>query len=93
MEIDSIYGYNFTIIDIRDSYSYNISHLDNSINISFYKLLANHKEILDKNKQYLLICETGVQSKMLMNTLNKMGYHTFSLKDGYRGLVKKGKIR
>ncbi len=93
MEIDDIYGYDFLIIDIRDEYSYKENHLDNSKNISMYKLLANYERILDKNKNYLLICEYGIQSKIIMNMLNKLGYHTFSLKDGYHGLIKKGKVR
>ncbi len=91
MEIDSIYGYDFMIIDIRDEYEFNQSHLPNSINISMYKLLADYKNILSKNKNYLLICERGIQSKIVMNMLNKLGYHTFSLKDGYNGLKRKSK--
>ena len=87
MEVDSIYGYDFIIIDIRDEHSFKENHLNNSINISLYKLLANYEKILDKNKNYLLICEYGLGSKKVMNMLNKMGYHTFSLKNGYNSLI------
>ena len=93
MEIDDIYGYDFIIIDIRDEYSFNISHVDNAINIKMYDLLLNYEKLLDKNKKYLLICEYGIQSKIIMNMLNKLGYHVNSLKDGFRGLIRKGKVR
>ena len=37
------------IIDIRDNYSYNISHIKNSINIPYYNLLNNYSHYLNKN--------------------------------------------
>ena len=36
------------IIDIRDNYSYNISHIKNSINIPYYNLLNNYSHYLIK---------------------------------------------
>ena len=56
-------------------------------------VLGNYENILDKNKNYLLICEYGIQSKIIMNMLNKLGYRTFSLKGGFRGLIRRGKVR
>ena len=34
------------IIDIRDNYSYNISHIKNSINIPYYNLLNNYSHTI-----------------------------------------------
>ena len=93
MEIDDIYGYNFLIIDLRDENSFNESHLPHSINISLSKLIANYDKYLNKNNDYLLICEYGIQSKIIMEMLNRMGYHAHSLKDGYRGLIRRGKVK
>ena len=42
------------IIDIRDNYSYNISHIKNSINIPYYNLLNNYSHYLNKNNVYYL---------------------------------------
>ena len=42
------------IVDIRDNYSYNISHLKNSINIPYYNLLNNCSHYLNKNSTYYL---------------------------------------
>ena len=92
MEIDNYFGYDFIIIDLRDENSYKNNHLNNSINISIYKLLANYNILLDKKKNYLLICEYGITSKIVMNILNKLGYHTFSLKGGFNNINKKGKV-
>ena len=92
MEIDDIYGYDFIIIDIRAEESYNLNHLDNSRNIAMTKLIMNYDKLLNKNNNYLLICEYGIQSKLIMNMLNRLGYRVYSLKDGFRGLIRKGKV-
>ena len=42
------------IIDIRDNYSYNISHIKSAINIPYYNLLNNYSHYLNKNNIYLL---------------------------------------
>ena len=39
------------IIDIRDNYSYSISHVKNAINIPYYNLLNNYSHYLNKNKR------------------------------------------
>ena len=93
MEIDDIYGYDFVIIDIRDENEFNQNHLDNSINISLYKMISEPEKYLEKNKSYLLICKYGIQSKIIMNMLNRMGYHVYSLKDGFNGLIRRGKLK
>ena len=42
------------IIDIRDNYSYNISHIKNSINIPYYNLLNNYSHYFNKYNMYYL---------------------------------------
>ena len=37
---------NVHIIDIRDNYSYTMSHLDNAINIPYYSLINNYSMYL-----------------------------------------------
>ena len=93
MEIDNIYGYDYIIIDIRDETSFNLEHLDNSINIPMKRLIMNYDNLLNKKKSYLLICEYGIQSKLIMNMLNRLGYHVNSLINGYHGLKRQGKVR
>lgn len=74
------------IIDIREKEEYIKNHLPNSINISFYQLIVYPSKYLDKKKKYLLVCNYGIKSKKTSEILNRNGYHTFSLKKGYKGL-------
>ena len=71
------------IIDIRDNYSYNISHIKDAINIPYYNLLNNYSHYLNKNKRYYLYCSNGKQSGEISNRLNMFGYDTFNIEGGY----------
>lgn len=74
------------IIDIRDNYSYNVSHIKDSINIPYYNLLSNYSHYLDKNKLYFLYCEFGKQSNDISKRLNMFGYNTKSIIGGFKAL-------
>lgn len=71
------------IVDIRDNYSYSISHVKNAINIPYYNLLNNFSHYLDKNKRYYLYCSEGNQSLEISKRLNLFGYNTKSIKGGF----------
>lgn len=87
MEIDYLAD-DLEIIDIRNYSLYNVSHLPNSVNIDFYKLIVEPGKYLNKNKKYLLVCLYGIKSKRTSEILNKMGYQTYSLKGGIKTLLK-----
>ena len=87
INFDDITKYSLIIIDIRDNSSYKIKHLKKAINIPFTNLLINPSKYLDKNKTYLLVCEYGIKSKKTSEILNRQGFHTFSLKNGLKGLT------
>lgn len=72
------------IVDIRDNYSYNISHLKNSINIPYYNLLNNYSHYLNKNSTYYLYCDEGLQSNEISRRLNAFGYNTMSIEGGFK---------
>ena len=74
---------NPNIIDIREHYLYERSHLKNSINIPLRVLRTMPDKYLSFDKTYCLICETGFNSKRLSTILNNKGYHTYSIKSGY----------
>ena len=84
IEFNSINKYSFTVIDIRDSNSYLIGHLDNSLNIPFNQLIINPQKYLNKENNYLLVCEYGFKSKKTAEILKRQGYKTFSLKNGIK---------
>lgn len=71
------------IIDIRDNYSYNISHIKSAINIPYYNLLNNYSHYLNKNNTYYLYCEEGRQSFEISKRLNSFGYNTKSIEGGF----------
>ena len=71
------------IIDIRDNYYYNISHIKNSINIPYYNLLNNYSHYLNKDNMYYLYCEEGKQSYEISKRLNLFGYNTKSIEGGF----------
>lgn len=74
------------IVDIRDNYSYNISHIKNSINIPYYNLLNNYSHYLNKNNTYYLYCDEGIQSYEISTRLNLFGYNTKSLEGGFKSI-------
>ena len=80
---DLIHLSNPIIIYIRDKYTYNQGHLNNSKNIPYYSLLSNYSIYLNKQDTYYLYCDYGKQSMEISNRLNLFGYKTFYVKEGY----------
>lgn len=76
------------IIDIRDNYSYNLGHIKNAKNITYYNILANHSHYLNKHDYYYLYCDYGEQSKEISDRLNSFGYKTYNIKGGYEEYLK-----
>lgn len=78
---------NPVIIDIRDNYSYTLSHLKNAINIPYYNLLNNYSHYLNKNTEYYLYCTEGRQSFEISKRLNAFGYNTKSIEGGIKAFM------
>lgn len=78
--------HNPIIIDIRDNYSYNLSHIKNAINIPYYNLLNNYSHYLNKENNYYLYCDEGKQSREISTHLNSLGYKTKSIEGGLNSL-------
>ena len=71
------------IIDIRDSYMYNLGNIPTSRNIPINFLLMNKDRYLDKNKKYYIYCEKGFKSIKACNELSKAGYDVVNIEGGY----------
>lgn len=71
------------IIDIRSEEKYNVGHIDDAINISFNELFYHPSKYLKKDIVYQIYCDSGFRSKVLVNTLNRMGYNCVNLDGGY----------
>lgn len=74
---------NYNIIDIRDKYSYNISHIYNAINIPMNNLINNPSKYINKNDIYYIYCTSGFRSKKTCELLSILGYKVINVKDGF----------
>lgn len=52
-------------------------------NIASDELLENPQKHLDQEKEYYLLCQSGIRSKKTVKKLNAQGYNTINLKGGY----------
>ena len=68
------------IIDVSDRYSYNLSHVNGSINIPYDDLINNYRLYLNKSESYYLTCKSGKLSKRAVSILKYLGYKVFILK-------------
>ncbi len=70
-----------TIIDVSDRYTYNINHINGSINIPYDELLNNYRKYLNKKEKYYLYCKSGKLSKRAVAILSSLGYRVYLLKN------------
>lgn len=76
-----------TIIDIRSKYKYDLGHIKDSINIDEYNLLFNYNKYLNKNEKYIIYCDNGNRSKIVVNKLKRLGYNVENLDGGYNNYL------
>lgn len=75
------------IIDIRNSFQYQIGHIPSAISIPEGELLKNPSTYLNKDSIYYLYCNSGIRSKRCVNYLNSLGYHTVNIIGGYQNYL------
>ena len=67
---------NFVIIDVRTSGEYNTRHIINALNINRYASnLSDQLDALDKNKQYLIYCNSGNRSGYVHGIMLGLNFH------------------
>lgn len=71
------------IIDIRSYNNYLHNHIPGAISIEESKLAFNPEKYLNFKDTYYLYCYSGVRSRLLVNKLNKLGYHTVTVFGGF----------
>ena len=81
-DLKSLLG-TINIIDIRESYLYNLSNIPTSKNIPSNFLMSNPSQYLDKNKTYYIYCSVGYTSAPVCNKLSSMGYKVVNILGGY----------
>lgn len=75
------------IIDLRDSYIYNLGHIPTSRNIPYNFLIMNPNTYLNKNDKYYLYCEQGLKSSKVCKKLSNMGYQVINIIGGYTSYI------
>lgn len=71
---------NATIIDVRTSSEFGISHYPDAVNIPLDELPRHLSQLKEENKPVILYCRSGNRSSIGMNFLHQQG-----LKDVYNG--------
>lgn len=75
---------NTTLIDIRDSHSFKLSHIYGSINISMYSLNDFFK-LKNFLVPIMIICYHGIDSKYIAFNLKNKGYKkVYSIDGGFK---------
>lgn len=85
---------NTVIIDSRDNLVYDEEHIENAINIPSPELRTRDCE-LDKNKNIVLVCNSGGRSNMGISILKQKGFtKVYNLAGGMKGyLAYKKKVK
>lgn len=73
------------LLDVRLDSEYRNAHMPGSINVPLY-LLRIKAKALEKNKRYIVYCDTGRRSASAAYLLNERGYDAYYLEGGLRGL-------
>jgi rhodanese-related sulfurtransferase len=66
---------NFVILDVRTPDEFNTGHLANAVNIDYYSPdFKSSISKLDRNKEYLIYCKTGIRSASATRTMLDLGF-------------------
>lgn len=77
---------NYTIIDIRDEIAFEYGSIDGAVNIP-QRDITNRLDELDKSKQIIVMCKSGIVSDSVAEQLREKGYDAVNLKEGYYGYM------
>lgn len=72
----------YILIDIRNKVFYDYGHISNSINLTSSEL-KEKLELFSKDKQVIIYCKDGKESKLISEKFQSNGYNVHSLKGGY----------
>ncbi|MDO4534964.1 MAG: rhodanese-like domain-containing protein [Clostridium perfringens] len=73
---------NIELIDIRESYEYRSGHVKGAKNIPMSELLGEAESYLKKDKEYHIICQGGVRSKIACDKLAQDGFKVVDVAGG-----------
>lgn len=80
-------GQKMQLVDLRDSASYEMCHIDGAVNIPMAEL-EERKEEISKDIPVVFYCSRGGQSMLACSNLGRQGYRVINVANGiccYRG--------
>lgn len=90
-ELDELFG-KINLIDVREPFEYKSGHLPTAKNIPVNKIVAEADKLLDKSKEYHIICQSGARSSRVCGILKENGFNVVNVNGGtgrYRGSLKR----
>ena len=74
------------VLDVRTPVEFFISHIENAVNVNYYSFTFKSKiKKLDRNKIYLLHCQTGVRSGKTLPIMVEAGFtQIYHMTDGFK---------
>lgn len=85
-KIPDLLQHNYQFIDLRNPNDFAREHLTKFRNIP-YDSLQEKIVSLDKHIPIIFVCYTGAKSFHLANSLNKKGYHCYSINGGFYAIT------
>ena len=79
---------NAVIIDLRSKESFDEWHKEGSLNLQLEEAVKKVSSgELDKEKEYIIVCYTGMKTTPLLNVMNRYGYKAKGLIGGISTLM------
>lgn len=79
LKIIEEYGSEITILDIRPKEEYEVEHVPGAVNLDYDGHEFQKKvEVMDKNADYLIYCESGVRGGYFMSKMKESGFKSAS---------------
>ena len=76
------------VIDTREKFQFKAWHYPESMHLPIPMLMAAFKKF-DKTKKYVLVCQYGLQTAVVAEQMQKLGFEAYSFERGANGLKKK----
>jgi Rhodanese-related sulfurtransferase len=90
-DLDELIG-KINLIDVREPYEYKSGHLPTAENIPMAEIIERAEELLDKSKEYHIICQSGGRSSSVCGSLKQKGFKVVNVSGGtgkYKGSLQK----
>ena len=70
------------LIDIREVFEYQFGRIPGAKNIPMGELAETHTNVLDKDKEYHIVCQSGGRSANMCHFLASHGYNVVNVVGG-----------